>query len=438
MCTNLNLGIIFLFIFLSISSIYAENNYRYYTSANYKSINDICSDKEEGCSFMVSSNYPISPKIPTNIPSNAILSYYRYIYLKFNIPENQEQKNFYLEAYDISDGETIITNGDCYFINTTENIDYEIRIYKALRNNSFVRFGFLGFPSNFTMTVELRFKLSISLYFSDIALTYLNSLNKTDVQSLIDYLADREKKLLEQKKRKSIAINAISQIVRKVFETTLDINLFDSDMFISSAKFYLPPFFMVKVTYSVGLEASTEQIFQPADILLSETMIVNGKISFHKDGFDLLNGKANLDNEAINILNVFNNKIKEVALNFEISVENDYYTLSLSTSYNIDSIIYTLRYYYKDTQIIYFEIEIVIEIIDMRLTQVVIPQLPALERPYFHLPEQEMKIGQGLIFCLGLFSILFLLPEAAPAYMIMLPLLLNSEQNSIIVSNEAL
>ena len=102
------------------------------------------------------------------------------------------------------------------------------------------------------MTVELRFKLSISLYFSDIALTYLNSLNKTDVQSLIDYLEDREKKLLEQKK-KSIAINAISQIVRKVFETTLDINLFDSDMFISSAKFYLPPFFMVKVIIKMDL-----------------------------------------------------------------------------------------------------------------------------------------------------------------------------------------
>ena len=173
---------------------------------------------------------------------DVVLWFLVIIYLKFNIPENQEQKNFYLEAYDISDGETIITDGDCYFINTTENIDYEIRIYKALRNNSFVRFGFLGFPSNFTMTVELRFKLSISLYFSDIALTYLNSLNKYNVQSLIDYLEDREKKLLEQKKRKSIAINAISQIVRKVFETTLDINLFDSDMFISSAKFYLPHF----------------------------------------------------------------------------------------------------------------------------------------------------------------------------------------------------
>jgi hypothetical protein len=55
---------------------------------------------------------------------DVVLWFLAIIYLKFNIPENQEQKNFYLEAYDISDGETIITDGDCYFINTTENIDY--------------------------------------------------------------------------------------------------------------------------------------------------------------------------------------------------------------------------------------------------------------------------------------------------------------------------
>ena len=62
--------------------------------------------------------------------------------MKFDIPKKQKQKTFYIEIYNISNGETIISNGDCYFINTTKNIDYEIRIIKQLKNDSFVRFGF--------------------------------------------------------------------------------------------------------------------------------------------------------------------------------------------------------------------------------------------------------------------------------------------------------
>ena len=112
-------------IFCSESSEILDN------LANYGMI---CSNKDEGCSFNVTKDYPISPKIPTSIPTKAILSDYRYIYLRFSIPRKQNQKTFYLEAYYTSNGETIISNGDCYYINTNQNNDYEIRIYKKTKS----------------------------------------------------------------------------------------------------------------------------------------------------------------------------------------------------------------------------------------------------------------------------------------------------------------
>ena len=60
------------------------------------------------------------------------------IYLKFYISKYQTQKTFYLEVYDTTTRETIITDGDCYFIDTIKNNKYEIRIDKELNPNNFV------------------------------------------------------------------------------------------------------------------------------------------------------------------------------------------------------------------------------------------------------------------------------------------------------------
>ena len=62
----------------------------------------------------------------------------------FNAPQ-PNPKTFYLEAYDTSNGEAIISNGDCYLLNLTKNSDYEIRIFKELKSNSFVQFRFFEF-----------------------------------------------------------------------------------------------------------------------------------------------------------------------------------------------------------------------------------------------------------------------------------------------------
>ena len=101
------------FLFLFIFSFCYNND-------NMLNYNETCPNKNKVCTFSISYNNSISPKIPTSFPSNAILNSYRYIYLIFTIPTSQKQKYFYLEAYDTSDNETIISNGDCYYLNVSK------------------------------------------------------------------------------------------------------------------------------------------------------------------------------------------------------------------------------------------------------------------------------------------------------------------------------
>ena len=125
-----NNSLISLFILFLLSRIiFSEDYEKYFGRANY----EICSNFKEGCSFNITKNYPISPNIPTNLPNKAILNDYRYIYLKFQIPSNHLQKAFYLEAYDTNNKKTIISNGDCYLIDTSKNKIYELRIDKNLQ-----------------------------------------------------------------------------------------------------------------------------------------------------------------------------------------------------------------------------------------------------------------------------------------------------------------
>jgi len=207
---DLILMIFILFIF-SISLCVEISDTYYSLSFN----NNICSSKNNGCSFNITYNYPISPFVPTEYPTQAILGDYRYIYLRFTIPEAQKQKSFFLEAYYISDEETIISNGDCYYINILENVDYELRIDKTLRKKSYIRFGFFGIPSDFNMEVKLHFILDIHLYFNDIALSGDNSLKRKDIDSLKEYLEEKDKKIIEQKKREKIAQEFCSTIMKK-------------------------------------------------------------------------------------------------------------------------------------------------------------------------------------------------------------------------------
>jgi hypothetical protein len=245
-------------------------------------------------------------------------------------------------------------------INLNVNTDYELRIDSKLKENSFIQFGFLGISNNFKMTVKLKFTLDQLLYLTDIALTSSNSLYKSSLSNLVEYNREMNIKLAKQKERQYLAKKAITRIVKKMFDFTIDIEILDEQYFYSQT-FSAPPF-TVTVSWAVGLESSTEKFFQSKGDFLSETKVIKGKINAHVDGLNLLDGKLNIDNKYLNILKVldaYNKKIGNMVLEF--GLETDYYTVTVSIdSYN--ALIYTIRYYYGYSEIIYYEIEIKIEV----------------------------------------------------------------------------
>ena len=357
-----------LFLFLLIPIFCTENNRQYNNIANY---DRMCSDKYEGCSFNISYTYPISPKIPTSIPYYAKLDNYRYIYLSFTIPITQKQKSFYLEAYDTSNGETIISNGDCYLINTNENKDYEIRIYKELKENSYIRFGFFGIPQNFIMSVKLQFPLNILLWATDIPLDHLKSLNRKNVPSLGQYLAEKDKQISQQQNRMNILKSICSEIMGNIFKTRLDLNLF-GDPFFSTFKIPSSPYFVVTISSTVGLELITENVFLPEKNILSETTIKDGKIDTHYDGLDFLKGKLYVHFDLLKIMESYDKIVEDMALKF--GKENDY-TLTVSTDEDVSYELLTLRYYYGKTKKIYFEIQIKIQFNNLKLKELATMQM---------------------------------------------------------------
>ena len=277
--------IIQLFFLIISFNISLESYERFYDRSKYT----ICGDLYNGCFFEISNNYPISPKIPTSIPVEAILSSYRYIYLIFYIPNTQSQKTFYLEAYDTTTKETIITNGDCYSINTAKNNKYELRIDKTLQKDSFVQFRFLGIDNNFKMTVKIEFELNLRLYWTDIALSGTNSLIKSEQEALKEYLKELDQKYILLQERQIKTKENIETIMKKMFDTTLNINFGDDELFYSET-LLVPPCMTVTISAAFGLEISSETYFQKEEMELSKTKVINGKIDFHSDGIDLLYG----------------------------------------------------------------------------------------------------------------------------------------------------
>jgi len=291
--------------------------------------------------------------------------------LRFTIPKTQKQKSFYLEAYDTSNGETIISEGDCYLINTNENNDYEINIFKELKENSYIRFGFFGIPQNFIMSVKLQFRRDLGLYFRDIKLSNINSLNRKAIPSLGQYLKEKENQISQQKERMKMLKIICSQIMGNIFKTSLDTNLF-GDPFFSSFKIPSSPYFIVTISSSVGLDLAIENVFLPEKNILSETTIKNGKIDTHYDGLDFLKGKLYINFDLLKIVESYDKIVEDMALKF--GKENDY-TLTVSTDEDISYELLTLRYYYGKTSKIYFEIQIKIQFNNKKLKELAILQM---------------------------------------------------------------
>ena len=414
-----------LFLFLLIFShiFYIENSENNYNLINF---NGICPDKNE-CSFSVSYNYPMSPKIPNSFPGNAIIGDYRYVYLTFTIPDTQNQKSFYLEAYDTSNKETIISNGDCYYINTTKNNKYEIRIYKKLKRDSYIRFEFSGISQDFTMTVNLRFTLDFILFVNDIALTDKNSYNKIYIDSLKDYLIEKGKKIIEQKNREKLSKATCSKIMESIFNTFLNQTLFE-DPYYSSIVIPASPFFLVTVEYTVGLDLTFENLFKPERNILSETTIIEGKIESHYDRFYFLNEKINKNSNIIKIIELYNKRVIELVL--ELMKETKYFTLTISTDSNNKIAIFTLKYYNEKTKKIDYEIQIKIQFNNLNLKKLANKaSIPIIS---FLTDEEIIKnIFDRFLFVLGVFDTLRSISPALDNKIKSLPLFDNNKINTI-------
>ena len=351
-----------------------------------------CANKEKGCTFTISYNKPISPKIPTVIPSHAILSEYRYIYLIFDILEGKTNK-FYLMAYDSSTKDTIISNGDTYFIDCNQNNKYEIQIFKTLKNNSFIQLFFLGLPKNFNMKVEIRFKRDQLLYLEDFKLNDKNSLKSSDDELLLEYLDEINNKSNAQKERKNFC-----KIIQNIFDTTINLN---KDEFEStySEIIMTRPGFVVIISYEVGLEISIEKFFETENNILSETKVINGKIISHYDGFDLLNIKKNLDNNILKYIDLYNKNIQDIILSF--GIEKESYSITVSTNESFNCTLFTLRFFNDiGAGTIKYEIEIKIEANNIMLSQLEKFPKPAYSFNWSYLNENRRMLITGVIYTL--------------------------------------
>ena len=99
------------------------------------------------------------------------------------------------------------------------------------------------------MQVRLQFYLNIGLYFSDKALEKSNSLYKNDQSSLVKYIEEYNKKLVNQKERQIMCKETIKKIGNNFFWLLI---LYQFQLL----------HFLITISYSVGLEISPEKIFK--------------------------------------------------------------------------------------------------------------------------------------------------------------------------------
>ena len=309
-----------------------------------KTKNIYCSNS---CKFNISSNHPFSPKIPTDELVNPFNNY--------NAHKEKKLEIIYLMAYDTSNNENIISNGDYYEIDCSYGLNgYEFIIYKTLKNNSFIQFLFLGLSKNSSIEVEIVI-LSSSLI--PYQLNSSNSLNSSKNESILKYLEEKEEKTKSQFDLLKEVKIIINDILEEMFNTTININIIEYTF--SDTIFIFP--FIVTVSYNINFETSLEQFFSPETNKISETKVTNGKIDYHSDGLDIKDGKVNFDNKYIKFFDFYNKKIEDLIL--DISFELKSYTLTISTNSLFNCIVYTFKFFDdKNVGKIIYEIEIKMEL----------------------------------------------------------------------------
>ena len=385
--------VFFLFIFSHIFCLY-----------NLINFNEICPNKEEDCSFYLTYNYPLSPKIPTSFLSksknNIITDPYRYVYLTFNVEDSQTQKEFYLEAYDTLSKDNLISNGDCYLINLNENNKYEIQFYKELNNDSFIRFEFFGISKNFSMFVNLNFPLDLLKYFGDEDLDDENSKIKSSL-SIFGYYLDQKN---QHKNRETLSKMTCNIIMEKIFNISLDENSF-YDSYYNSIKISVSPYLLVTLENTVGFSPTTENYFKPEKNILSETTVIDEKIYSHFDRLYFINETINNNKNVIKMVELYNKRVLKMISKLANYI--NYFTLTISSNSKNDVFVLTFKIYSDRTKLISYEIQINIQFTNLNIKQ--ISENAMIPTEFFFSKTEDQNVTKSfdkIFFGLGIFDIL--------------------------------
>ena len=389
--------------------------------------NFFCANEKTGCSFNISSAYPYSPKIPVNIiHKGPIFETYRYhFYLHVNWTRINLSK-FFLMAYDVSNEETIISNGDYYLIKAGSLINiqlYQFQIFKEIKNIRFIQLLFLGMPLNGEYQIDIIFESGFNNYFSSSSLHDGNSLLSNNSEVMLQLLKDFKTKYLEAIERTEKLKTVIRDIVKQLFDYTISLE----NKFISHSKTIpIGPYFKLTISYSESIEISASKFFKPEEFILSETGIVQGKINYHQDGFELLSQLENIkDQNTRKVIESFNLKMENVFIELTIL---DYESISVTVSTNalLNCFVITISFSpFSEVELLNLmneSIELKIEFTNKLLEELAKSTQPikATEKNKSFLEENQKIILNGMICFLALGSLMGILAltggaAAAPA-----------------------
>ena len=355
---------LFLLFFLKINNTISINPWI------YERYGDLYCGKYTTCPFNITYNNPYSPLVPSEVLSASVLFPYNYFYLIFSLPENQTQREFYLEAIDTIQNKTVISNGDCYFINITKNSYYELRIHPRVLDDAIIQIKFLGLQPDFFMSLYFKFPRDLWIYAYGIALDSYNSLKKSEIEELLDYDEELKEKIIKQNGRKAITIEKTNQILTNLFGKALH-----TDIAWKETKYTeiipIPPLLIVTVTMAVGLEESTDSLFKlntDEENELSRAFSIEGDIYIDSQFNDYL-GDLSVSNRIYDLFTIFLNKVRDIVL--RIAFKTETFSLTISRSVVYPRITLTFRFYDALTKKIFSEVEIKIELTNKYLLEFV-------------------------------------------------------------------
>ena len=346
------------------------------------------------CEVNITYNNPFTPMIRGSYLNQSILNPYHYIYLIFNLPKNQTQRAFYLEAYDIKQNKTMISNGDCYLINISNIYEYELRIYKPVYN-SIIQIKFFGLKPQFFMKVKIKLARDLSINFNGVMLKDVNSLNRTDIKELKDYNEESYQQTIKQNQRKAQAIEKANKILNNLFKKTLKTD-FEYSQNIYTEIIPIPPFLLVTISIAVGYTDSTENYLVPEDDeqILSKFISINGGIELDTDNFKVLGDNIEVDSLILKCIQLYNKKVNDLLLT--LGLDNDYFSLKISVSNLNKYISLTFTFLNPDTNIIEYEIQIKVELTNRFVLKLALATQEALGEALNKAAEFDKKYGKDI------------------------------------------